>query len=153
MAYQVVKYRLTAQGKIPSFLHFGANSMHGYYGMKDLGLNKDRQYNTGKRQMVYIGIASDGATLTGTDQGDAEVIPTKALLQNYLYDLHHQIDCGWQDQRETEILLESGLLAQSVDRGLGYVEGDYIGLERDTTCIDYVTAANTFWDALDTLNA
>ena len=152
MAYQVVKYRLTAQGKIPSFLHFGANSMHGYYGMKDLGLNKDRQYNTGKRQMVYIGIASDGATLTGTDQGDAEVIPTKALLQNYLYDLHHQIDCGWQDQQETEILLESGLLAQSVDKGLGYVEGDYIGLERDTTCIDYVTAANTFWDALDALN-
>jgi hypothetical protein len=153
MAYQVVKYRLTAEGKIPSFIHFGANSMHGYYGVKDLGLNKDRQYNTGKRSMVYIGIASDGATLTGTDQGDAEVIPTKNLLENYLYDLHHIIDCGWQDQRETEILLESGLLAESVNKGLGYVEGDYIGLEGDTTCIDYVTAANEFWTKLDALNA
>ena len=45
MAYQVVKYRLTAEGKIPSFIHFGTNSMHGYYGVKDLGLKKDRQFN------------------------------------------------------------------------------------------------------------
>ena len=43
--------------------------------------------------------------------------------------------------------------AKSKLKGIEIAEGDYIGLERDTTCIDYVTAANTFWDALDTLNA
>jgi len=153
MAYQVVKYRLTAQGKIPSFLHFGANSMHGYYGIKDLGLSKDIQYNTGKRSMVYIGIASDGATLTGTDQGDAEVIPTKALFQNYLFDLHHHPNCAWQDESKMDIVLEDSLFEESVNKDLGLIAGDCIGLETGTTSIDYVTAANTFWDALDTLNA
>ena len=74
MAHKVVKYRLTAQGTIPTFLKFGVSQLTG-------GMYAVADPNTASPQdWIMIGISADGA-----DTSDAiEEIASKADLQSYL---------------------------------------------------------------------
>ena len=65
-----MKYRLTAEGTIPSFLYLGEDGVGGVYGVND--------NEPWPRDLIQIGITNDGAT------GDFEVVLTKADLQSYL---------------------------------------------------------------------
>lgn len=71
MARQMMKYRLTAEGTIPSFLYLGEDGVGGVWGVEDPN-------TPWPRDLVQVGITNNNAT------GDFEVIPTKADLQNYL---------------------------------------------------------------------
>ena len=73
MAYKVVKYRLTAEGTIPTFLKFGVpQGTGGMYPVKD---------NTASpRDHVMIGIADDGADISSSE-GE---ITSKDNLTTYL---------------------------------------------------------------------
>ena len=73
MAYKVVKYRLTAEGTIPTFLKFGVpQGTGGMYPVKD---------NTASpRDHVMIGIADDGADISDSE-GE---ITSKDALTTYL---------------------------------------------------------------------
>ena len=71
MAHKCIKYRLTAEGTIPTFLCFHANSVGGMYAVEDLSTPSPRDW-------VLIGISEND------DIGDAEHIATKADLQAYL---------------------------------------------------------------------
>ena len=73
MAHKVVKYRLTAEGTIPTFLKFGVpQGTGGMYPVKD---------NTASpRYHVMIGIADDGADISGSE-GE---IASKDALTTYL---------------------------------------------------------------------
>lgn len=74
MAHKVVKYRLTPQGTIPTFLKFGVSeSTGGMYAVEDTSV-------ASPQDMIMIGISDDGA-----DISDAiEEITSKADLQTYL---------------------------------------------------------------------
>ena len=71
MARYVMKYRLTAEGTIPSFLYLGTDGVGGVYGVTD-------PTTPWPRDLVQIGITNDGAT------GDFEICPSKEDLQTYL---------------------------------------------------------------------
>jgi hypothetical protein len=71
MARNVIKYRLTAEGTVPSFLYLGEDGVGGVYGVADPS-------TPSPRDLVMIGITNDGAT------GDFEVVSTKDDLQSYL---------------------------------------------------------------------
>ena len=73
MAYKVVKYRLTAEGTIPTFLKFGVpQSTGGMYPVKDS--------TASPRDHVMLGIADDGADISGSE-GE---IASKDALTAYL---------------------------------------------------------------------
>ena len=73
MAHKVVKYRLTAEGTIPTFLKFGVpQSTGGMYPVKDS--------TASPRDHVMIGIADDGADISGSE-GE---IASKDALATYL---------------------------------------------------------------------
>lgn len=69
--YQMMKYRLTAEGTVPDFLYLGNDGVGGVYGVDDPS-------TPWPRNLVQVGIAKPGAT------GDFSVIPSKADLQAYL---------------------------------------------------------------------
>ena len=71
MAHQVIKYRLNADGTVPSFLCLHENGVGGVFVVGD-------PTTPSPRDMVMIGISEDNNT------GDAEVIPTKVDLEAYL---------------------------------------------------------------------
>ena len=71
MAHHCIKYRLTAEGTIPSFLCFHPESVGGMFAVEDLSTPSPRDW-------VLIGISEND------DTGDAEVINTQADLQAYL---------------------------------------------------------------------
>lgn len=71
MAYQCIKYRLTAEGTITDFLYLGEDGVGGVFVVADAN-------EPSPRDNVMIGIAKDGAT------GDFEVVDSKAWLQTYL---------------------------------------------------------------------
>jgi hypothetical protein len=74
MAYKVVKYRLTAEGTIPTFLKFGVpQGTGGMYPVFDSGTPSPRDY-------VMLGIADDGADIS-TSEGE---IASKNNLTSYL---------------------------------------------------------------------
>ena len=74
MAYKVVKYRLTAEGTIPTFLKFGVpQGTGGMYPVKDSSTESPRDY-------VMLGIADDGADISGSE-GE---ITSKDALTTYL---------------------------------------------------------------------
>ena len=76
MAYKVVKYRLTAEGTIPTFLKFGVSQgTGGMYPVKDS--------TASPRDYVMIGIADDGADISGSE-GE---ITSKDALTAYLTDV------------------------------------------------------------------
>ena len=73
MAYKVVKYRLTAEGTIPTFLKFGVpQGTGGMYPVKDS--------TASPRDHVMLGIADDGADISGSE-GE---IASKDALTTYL---------------------------------------------------------------------
>ena len=73
MAYKVVKYRLTAEGTIPTFLKFGVpQGTGGMYPVKDS--------TASPRDYVMIGIADDGADISSSE-GE---IASKNDLTTYL---------------------------------------------------------------------
>ena len=81
MAYKVVKYRLTAEGTIPTFLKFGVpQSTGGMYPVKDS--------TASPRDYVMIGIADDGADISGSE-GE---IASKDALTTYLT----SVSSGWK---------------------------------------------------------
>jgi len=71
MAHHCIKYRLTAEGTIPSFLCLHENGVGGVYVVGDPS-------TPSPRDMVMVGLTEND------DTGDAEVIPTQADLQTYL---------------------------------------------------------------------
>ena len=90
MAHKVVKYRLEADGTIPSFLKFGVSQQTGgMYPVKDPDTASPRDY-------IMIGISDDGA-----DISDAiEEITSQADLQTYIAEmteLHNWVDLDPDD--------------------------------------------------------
>ena len=74
MAYKVVKYRLTAEGTIPTFLKFGVpQGTGGMFPVYDSSTASPRDY-------VMLGIADDGADISGSE-GE---IASKDALTTYL---------------------------------------------------------------------
>lgn len=71
MAHHCIKYRLTAEGTVPSFLCLHENGVGGVYVVADPS-------TPSPRDMVMIGLSEND------DTGDAEVIATQADLQAYL---------------------------------------------------------------------
>ena len=71
MAHHCIKYRLTAEGTVPSFLCLHPEGVGGVFVVADPS-------TPSPRDMVMIGISEDDNT------GDAEVISSKADLQTYL---------------------------------------------------------------------
>ena len=60
MAHKVVKYRLTAEGTIPTFLQFGVpQGTGGMYPFKDS--------TASPRDHLMLGIADDGADISGSE--------------------------------------------------------------------------------------
>lgn len=74
MAHHCIKYRLTAEGTIPSFLCLHENGVGGVYVVGDPS-------TPSPRDMVMIGLSEDD------NIGDAELIETQAALQTYLADV------------------------------------------------------------------
>ena len=74
MAYKVVKYRLEADGTIPTWLKFGVPQVTGgMYSVADSSTASPRDW-------IMIGIADDGADISGA----IEEITSKSDLQTYL---------------------------------------------------------------------
>ena len=73
MAYKVVKYRLTAEGTIPTFLKFGVPQRTG-------GMYPVKDSTASPRDHVMIGIADDGADISSSE-GE---ITSKDALTTYL---------------------------------------------------------------------
>lgn len=71
MAHHCIKYRLTAEGTVPSFLCLHPEGVGGVFVVADPA-------TPSPRDMVMIGLSEDDNT------GDAEVIATQADLQTYL---------------------------------------------------------------------
>jgi len=71
MAHHCIKYRLTAEGTIPSFLCLHPEGVGGVFVVADPS-------TPSPRDMVMIGLSEDDNT------GDAEVIASQADLQTYL---------------------------------------------------------------------
>ena len=71
MAHHCIKYRLSADGTIPTFLCLHPEGVGGVFVVGDPS-------TPSPRDMVMIGLSEND------DTGDAEVIPTQAELQTYL---------------------------------------------------------------------
>ena len=71
MAHHCIKYRLAADGTVPSFLCLHPEGVGGVYVVADPA-------TPSPRDMVMIGLSE------GDDVGDAEIVPTKADLLAYL---------------------------------------------------------------------
>ena len=79
MAYKVVKYRLTAEGTIPTFLKFGVSQVTGgMYPVKD-------NSTASPRDNIFLGIADDDADISGSE-GE---ISSKDALITYLTDMNN----------------------------------------------------------------
>ena len=72
MAHQCIKYRLNADGTVPSFLCLHPEGVGGVFVVGDPN-------TPSPRDMVMIGLTEDGVT-----EGDFEIVPTQADLQTYL---------------------------------------------------------------------
>lgn len=71
MAHHCIKYRLTAEGTIPSFLCLHEEGVGGVFVVGDPS-------TASPRDMVMVGLSEDD------DIGDAELITTQSNLQTYL---------------------------------------------------------------------
>ena len=78
MAHRMMKYRLTAEGTVPTFLCLHAEGVGGVFVVGDPG-------TPSPRDMVMVGISETD------DIGDAEAIATKADLLAYLT----TVGAGW----------------------------------------------------------
>ena len=74
MPHKVVKYRLTAEGTIPTFLKFGVSqATGGMYAVPDSGTASPQDW-------IMIGIADNGADISDA----VEEITSKTNFQTYL---------------------------------------------------------------------
>jgi|TARA_Y100000289_G_C3860312_1_gene118182 hypothetical protein len=74
MPHKVVKYRLTSEGTIPTFLKFGVSeNTGGMYAVADSGTASPQDW-------IMIGISDDGADISDA----VEEVTSKANLQTYL---------------------------------------------------------------------
>ena len=80
MAHHCIKYRLAADGTVPSFLCLHPEGVGGVFVVGDPS-------TPSPRDMVMIGLSE------GDDTGDAEVISTQADLQAYLA----AVGAGWTE--------------------------------------------------------
>lgn len=71
MAHHCIKYRINADGTVPSFLCLHPEGVGGVFVVSDPN-------TPSPRDMVMIGLSEDD------DTGDAEVIATQAELETYL---------------------------------------------------------------------
>ena len=71
MDHACIKYRLTPDGKVPSFLCLDPDGVGGAFGVASPG-------TTQHDDTVFVGLADPGAT------GNFEVVPTQQSLQDYL---------------------------------------------------------------------
>ena len=78
MAHHCIKYRLAADGTVPTFLCLHPEGVGGVFVVADPG-------TPSPRDMVMIGLTEND------DTGDAEVIATQADLQTYLT----AVGSGW----------------------------------------------------------
>ena len=78
MAHHCIKYRLAADGTVPSFLCLHPEGVGGVFVFADPA-------TPSPRDMVMIGLSE------GDDVGDAEIVPTKADLLAYLT----TVGAGW----------------------------------------------------------
>lgn len=78
MAHHCIKYRLAADGTVPSFLCLHPEGVGGVFVVADPA-------TPSPRDMVMVGISE------GDDVGDAEIVPTKADLLAYLT----AVGAGW----------------------------------------------------------
>lgn len=86
MAYKVVKYRLEADGTIPTWLKFGVpQGTGGMYPVADAGTASPQDW-------IMVGIADDGADISGA----IAEISSKSDLQTYLTNSANAN--GWKDQ-------------------------------------------------------
>lgn len=81
MAHHCIKYRLAADGTVPSFLCLHPDGVGGVFVVGD-------PTTPSPRDMVMIGLSE------GDDTGDAEVVATQADLQAYLT----SVGGGWTEQ-------------------------------------------------------
>jgi len=84
MAHHCIKYRLAADGTVPTFLCLHPEGVGGMYVVADPS-------TPSPRDMVMIGLSEDDNT------GDAEVVATQADLQAYLT----SVGSGWTTPGET----------------------------------------------------
>ena len=90
MAYKVVKYRLEADGTIPTWLKFGVpQGTGGMYPVPDSSTASPRDW-------ILIGIADDGADISGA----IEEITSKSDLQTYLS--NQATANNWRDPAPTD---------------------------------------------------
>jgi len=86
MAYKVVKYRLEADGTIPTWLKFGVpQGTGGMYPVADASTASPQDW-------IMVGIADDGADISGA----IAEISSKSDLQTYLTNSANAN--GWKDQ-------------------------------------------------------
>ena len=86
MAYKVVKYRLEADGTIPTWLKFGVpQGTGGMYVVPDASTASPQDW-------IMVGIADDGADISGA----IAEISSKSDLQTYLTNSANAN--GWKDQ-------------------------------------------------------
>ena len=86
MAYKVVKYRLEADGTIPTWLKFGVpQSTGGMYIVPDADTASPQDW-------IMIGISDDGADISGA----IAEISSKSDLQTYLTNSANAN--GWKDE-------------------------------------------------------
>ena len=86
MAYKVVKYRLEADGTIPTWLKFGVpQGTGGMYPVPDASTASPQDW-------IMVGIADDGADISGA----IAEISSKSDLQTYLTNSANAN--GWKDQ-------------------------------------------------------
>lgn len=78
MAHHCIKYRLAADGTVPSFLCLHPEGVGGVFVVAD-------PTTPSPRDMVMVGLSE------GDDVGDAEIVPTKADLLAYLT----TVGAGW----------------------------------------------------------
>ncbi len=71
MDHACIKYRLTPDGKVPSFLCLNPEGVGGAVGTPSPG-------TTQHDDTVFVGLANPGAT------GNFEIVPTQQDLENYL---------------------------------------------------------------------
>ena len=78
MAHHCIKYRLAADGTVPTFLCLHPEGVGGVFVVADPA-------TPSPRDMVMVGLSE------GDDVGDAEIVPTKADLLAYLT----TVGAGW----------------------------------------------------------
>jgi hypothetical protein len=86
MAHHCIKYRLSADGTIPSFLCLHPEGVGGVFVVPDPA-------TPSPRDMVMVGLSEND------DVGDAEIIPSQAALQDYLT----SVGAGWTQPDPTKL--------------------------------------------------